>query len=81
MTKTVVCIGGPADGREYTVSDAADTLTVNYIDPEYTPAVSIDENRNLLHDMIGLDIYRHIKGAKYEVSGNEAVYVEKEESG
>jgi hypothetical protein len=81
MTKTVVCIGGPADGREFAIHESAGILTVPYCDPV---PLSMNED-NLFAEVIGWDDYglifdHHIKGAKYEIRGNEAVYTEKEES-
>jgi hypothetical protein len=84
MTKTIVCVGGPADGRMYDVPEIIGLLTVNYIEPPKSIPL-VDENWNLFQDVIGWDDYgpifnRHVKGAKYEIRGNEAVYIEKKES-
>jgi hypothetical protein len=81
MGKKIKCIGGPADGKEFDVSDTSRSLTIPYIDPDYKLKPITDET-DLFEDVVGWDdygpIFKHdyILQAKYKIYGNAAIYEE-----
>jgi hypothetical protein len=79
MSKTVWCVGGPADGKELLVSESARTLTI----PHYSPdKLTAGDEWNLMANIIGWDDYgpiferKDIKKAEYDIYGNTALYRE-----
>jgi hypothetical protein len=77
MTKTVKCVGGPADGKEFVVSGGTNTLSIPYYVPQ---KLDMTDTWNLMVDVIGWDdygpIYRRddIKNAKYIINGSVAAF-------